>query len=120
MLSPSARSSNPLFGYHSKSALLIFFFFFEDSASLLVSHLFLSLSLLVKSSHPLLLSVFSFLVLFFITILTFPPPLISLLVSFLHVYLALSLSLVVRSLGKLKRCEEGNKSKAKKKKKKRL
>ena len=41
------------------------------------------------------------------------PPLISLPVSFPHVYLALSLSLVVSSLGKLKRCEEGNKSKSK-------
>lgn len=40
-------------------------------------------------------------------------PLISLPVSFPHVYLALSLSLVVSSLGKLKRCEEGNKSKSK-------
>lgn len=50
--------------------------------------------------------------------LDFSSALNSLLVSFLHVYLALSLSLVVRSLGKLKRCEEGNKSKFKKKKNK--
>lgn len=61
------------------------------------------------------------LLLFFITICTFfpplrrpPPPLIILPVSFPHVYLAVSLSLVVSSLGKLKRCEEGNKSKSKK------
>lgn len=40
-------------------------------------------------------------------------PLISLPVSFPHVYRALSLSVVVSSLGKLKRCEEGNKSKSK-------
>lgn len=142
LLSPFTPSLNPVFGKHTVAALinsspcltrvpLSFFIFpvslllwsfllcpFSCSRGHLIPSLFFFLQFLTS------LTSFSFapsLSIFFITIFTFSslsvddfPQLISLAVSFPHVYLALSLSLVVSSLGKLKRCEEGNKSKSKK------
>lgn len=77
-------------------------------------HLFFSFSVSSPHFHFLhFLPFFQNHFYFLIPLTWWLPPLISLPVSSPHVYLAPSFSLVVSSLGKLKRCEERNKSKSK-------